>query len=296
MSGQNHPVRQETGGSEGIAIRGLDHAVKSHAREPLDLGETTGVVMTIEPGDDVPMAPQGRQDFGRIPSIITADGGDGVMGEHDDLEAATCCVRRDAFEPRELLGSDGAVPILRLREFARLDAGEFCDRLLTRLGAGERRIRAHGTGVQDDETEARAIEVTVARGDAESGVDLRFLPVQQGEIVIPEDMLPTVARRGERRQDRVVAPPLAVDGVAEIDAEIERAGVEIFDRGAELGDRRAIRARASVRDVRILRIGDDADLEAFAPRGAADERRDGDAERELTQEPTAGQRRSHVLD
>ena len=100
MSGQNHPVRQETGGGEGIAIWGLDHAMESHAREPLDLGEAAGVVMTIEPGDDVPMAPQGRQDFGRIPSVIAADRGDGVMGEHDDLEAATCCVRRDAFEPR----------------------------------------------------------------------------------------------------------------------------------------------------------------------------------------------------
>ena len=134
----------------------------------------------------------------------------------------------------------------------------------------------------------------MARGDAQPGVDLRFLPVQQGEIVISEDVFPAVTRRGERRQDRVVTPPLAVDGVAEVDAEIERAGVEMFDRGAELGDRRAIGARTAVRDVRILRIGDDADLEAFVARGAADERRDGDAERELTQESTAGQRRRHA--
>jgi len=239
VSVQNHPVRQEPGGGEGIAIRGLDHAMKSHAREPLDLGEPAGVVMPVEPGDDIPVAPQGGEDFGRIPGIVRAYRGDGVMREHDDLEAATRCVRRDAFEPRELLGSDGTVPILRLRKFARLDAGEFCDRLLTRLGAGERRIRAHGTGVQDDEAEARTIEVTMARGDAESGVDLRFLPVQQGEIVVTEDVLPAVARRGERCQDRVVAPPLAVDGVAEVDAEIERAGVEMFDRGAELSLRDA---------------------------------------------------------
>jgi hypothetical protein len=38
----------------------------------------------------------------------------------------------------------------------------------------------------------------VARGDPETGVDLRFLPVQQGEIVIAEDVLPAVAR-GSRR-------------------------------------------------------------------------------------------------
>ena len=141
----------------------------------------------------------------------------------------------------------------------------------------------------------RAFLGNLARGDAQPGVDLRFLPVQQGEIVIAKDVFPAVPRRGERRQHRVVAPPLAVDGVAEVHAEIERAGIEMFDRGAELGDRSAIRARASVRDVRILRIGDDPDLEAFAPRRAADERRDGYAERELAQESTAGQRRGHAL-
>ena len=89
MSRQNHPVRQETGGGEGIPIRGLDHAVKSHAREPLDLGETAGVVMPVEPGDDIPVAAQGGEDFGRIPGIVRAYRGDGVMREHDDLEAAT---------------------------------------------------------------------------------------------------------------------------------------------------------------------------------------------------------------
>ena len=81
-----------------------------------------------------------------------------------------------------------------------------------------------------------------------------------------------------------------------IGKEIERAGVEMFDCGAELGDRSAIRARAAIGDVRILRIGDDADLESGRARSAADERRDRDAEGKLTQESTAGQRRSHGPD
>ena len=203
------------------------------------------------------------------------------MREDDDLEPALRGVGGDALKPSELLRPDRAVPILRLRQLARLHAGEFRDGFLTRLAAGERRIRAHGAGVQDDETKARPVEIAVASGDPETSVDLRFLPVQQGEIVITKDVLPAVARGGERREDRVVAAPLAVDGVAEVHAEIERAGVEMFDRGAELGDRSAIRARAAIREVRILRIGDDADLESVRPRSAADERRDRDAEGEL---------------
>ena len=89
MSGQDDPVCQEPGGGEGIAIRGLDHAMESHAGEPLDLGEAAGVIVPVEPGDDVSVTAQGREDFGRVPGIIRPDGGDGMMGEHDDLEAAT---------------------------------------------------------------------------------------------------------------------------------------------------------------------------------------------------------------
>ena len=62
MSCQNHSVRQEPGGGEGIGVRGLDHAMESHARESLDLGEPAGVVMAVEPGDHVPMTAQGRKD------------------------------------------------------------------------------------------------------------------------------------------------------------------------------------------------------------------------------------------
>ena len=216
------------------------------------------------------------------------------MRAHDDLQALRRGVGRDPLEPRELLRADSPVPVLRLRQLARLHPGELRRGGRLRGAAGERRIRAHLPGIEDDETEAGAIEEAVARGDAEPGVDLRFLPVQQGEIVIAEHMLPAVSAGRHGLHDRVEAAPLAVDGVTEVDAEIQRAPVEMFDRGAELGDRSAVAARPAVRDVGVLRIGDDPDLEAFVPRGAADERRDGQSEGELTQETTAGQRRRHA--
>lgn len=195
---QNHPVREEPGDGESIGLSSLHHAMESHARETFDLGEPPGMIVAVEPGDDVTMPAQGREDLGRIPGIVPSRGRHGMIRADDDLESALRGVSRDAFEPGELLRPDSSVPILRLRQPASLRAREFGGGLTSRLAAGERRVRAHGAGVEDEEAEAGPVEITVARGDPETGVDLRFLPVQQGEIVIAEDVLPAVAR-GSRR-------------------------------------------------------------------------------------------------
>ena len=117
---QNHPVREEPGDGESIGLSSLHHAMESHARETFDLGDPPGMIVAVEPGDDVTMPAQGREDLGRIPGIVPSRGRHGMIRADDDLESALRGVSRDAFEPGELLRPDSSVPILRLRQPASL--------------------------------------------------------------------------------------------------------------------------------------------------------------------------------
>src|SRR5688572_30863818 len=100
--------------------------------------------------------------------------------------------------------------------------------------------------------------------------------------------MPAMTTCRERLRDIIEALPLAIDQVAQVNAECEIAPVEVFDSGTEFPNRVAIEASALCLDVGKLCIRHQSDFESIIRRAARDERRAGSRNDRGPQKTAAG--------
>src|SRR5687767_3654755 len=89
----------------------------------------------------------------------------------------------------------------------------------------------------------------------------RFHFIDDFEVMIAEQLVPPMPAASEGLGDLIETLPLSIDQVAEVDAESQVTTIEMFDHRTESRHRVAIIARAFGFDVRVLRVGHEADFE-----------------------------------
>ena len=109
-------------------------------------------------------------------------------------------------------------------------------------------------------------------GDVEQGGDEGFFFRGDGEVVVSEEVVDGGAGGFEDGEDGVERDEIAVDGVAEVDDEIEVVGVEDLDAGAEFCGGFAEEIGRIGVGVGELAIGDDAERDVFGAGHGNDDR------------------------
>ncbi len=104
-------------------------------------------------------------------------------------------------------------------------------------------------------------ETVIARWHAQLTRDQRLVRIVDRELVIAEHIMPGMPQFRRHRQERVIALPVSVDEIPEMDDKRQLLPVEISHGRRKFGWSRVIEPLTTIGFSGILRIGDRADAE-----------------------------------
>jgi hypothetical protein len=167
-----------------------------------------------------------------------------------------------AFQPLQLRGAHRAIPRLRLRQFSlpRVIQRTRCNAVLRTIRHA--RVRADVVRIQNHEARVSVIEMVVTSRESKARGDPWLLVVKHLEVVIAEQLIPPVATWCERATDFGKTAPLAIDQVPKVRAKRQVLTLKLLHRRTELCHRCAVVPGPLALDVRILRVGGEAEREA----------------------------------